>query len=268
MCHNFIFYIHTNILNSSIFANENFGNVKEVIIPLLEISRQLKAEVYYSFNDVQLLKNDIGDMDIFFTKSQANFLDILLKDFKANKLYSNFFEVNFINSSTNLRHVDYTFLKEEDLYSNKKHIVLSIGEEKHYNLLNVTSNDKFERISIFESNDKNNIWKYICENLPKRNYNFSKKHGNNITKASSPNGLKASQLLCSDEEAQKLLHTAIFDVNQKGRFLYNFDKQHQTFILFPYEGDNPQNNYHAFHIEKSEWNKEVPLSIRKYFNKD
>jgi hypothetical protein len=63
-----------------------------------------------------------------------------------------------------------------------------------------------------------------------------------------------------------LLKNAIFDLRE-GNWCYNFDDVHQTYVVFPCEGENPQNKFHAFHIDKDKWREEIPNSILKYFNK-
>jgi hypothetical protein len=62
-----------------------------------------------------------------------------------------------------------------------------------------------------------------------------------------------------------LLNSAIFDKREKARFYYNFDESEKTYIIFPFEGENPQHQFHAFHIDVIEWEKEIPHSIREYF---
>jgi hypothetical protein len=149
----------------------------------------------------------------------------------------------------------------------KIQIVFSLTEESQYNLLLVKSNEEFERVKINSFSQIQNVWNFINNNLPLREYNFSSKHGNKTTKAIPPKKTEnTSQLLCTDDEANMLLKSAIFDLRERN-WCYNFDDNQQTFIIFPCEGNNPQNKYHAFHINKDEWHKEIPNSIRKHFKK-
>lgn len=48
---------------------------------------------------------------------------------------------------------------------------------------------------------------------------------------------------------QSLLNTAVGDA-RKRKYLINFDEEKGCYIRFEYEGDNPQNKYHAYHLVK------------------
>ncbi|WP_291099692.1 MULTISPECIES: hypothetical protein [unclassified Flavobacterium] len=262
----FIFYIHSDVLELDNFSNENIKNFLNKINPILEIGRKLQANVYYSFEDNDELKKYFTDPDFNkdFSKSQANKLDLLLENFKQNKEVNNFFKIHFSQENTSLEHIKLPFLNSK--LKNKNLIIFSLKNEEEHTLLMVKSNNDFEKVKINSFNNSNKIWEFINKNLPDRVYNFNSKHGNETTKAIAPNSQKASQLLCTDEKAQELLKNAIFDLRER-YWCYNFDEDLQTFIVFPCEGDNPQNKYHAFHIKDDEWDKEIPKSIRKHFKK-
>lgn len=262
----FIFYVHSDILELDNFSNENIKNFIKQINPILEIARKLKAKAYYSFADNEELKNFFSDSDFNkdFSKSQANKLQLLLENFIQNKEVNNFFKIHFSQENTSLEHIKLPFLNSK--IEDKKLIVFSLRNEEEQNLLMVKSNSDFEKVKLNSFNNSKNIWEFINKNLSKREYNFSSKHGNEITKAIPPSGQKVSQLLCTDEKAQELLNDAIFDLRERS-WCYNFDEDFQTFIVFPCEGNNPQNKFHAFHIDKNKWREEIPNSILKHFNK-
>lgn len=75
-------------------------------------------------------------------------------------------------------------------------------------------------------------------------------------------------LLCNRAEAQRLLNTAIADFNSRRgqEKLFNFDAGHNTFVEFYYEGDNPQKQWHAFHIKSEDWEERVPSKVRRFYN--
>lgn len=262
----FIFYIHSDILKLDNFSNENVKNFIKQINPVLEIGRKLQASVYYSFEDNEELKKYFSEPDFNkdFSKSQANKLDLLLENFIQNKEVNNFFKIHFSQENRSLEHIKLPFLNSK--FENKNIIIVSLKNDEKCTLLMVKSNNDFEKVKINSFNNSNNIWEFINKKLGKRKYNFSSKHGNEANKAISPNSQIVSQLLCNDEKAQELLNNAIFDLRERN-WCYNFDEDFQTFIVFPCEGDNPQNKFHAFHIDKDKWREEIPNSILKHFDK-
>jgi hypothetical protein len=262
----FIFYIHSDVLELDNFSDQNFKKFIQQINPILEIGKHLKANVYYCKSEIQGLNSVFSDFEDAYIKNQKNILEEILKDFKPNIESNNFFKIHYSNENTSLEPVKFPFLNSK--FENKKLVVFSLINEEEHNLLMVKSNDDFEKVKLNSFNNPRNIWKFINKNLPDRVYNFSPKHGNNNIKAISPNSENVSQLLCSDDAAQELLNNSIFDLRERS-WCYNFDENFQTFIIFPCEGENPQNKYHAFHIDKDidKWRKEIPNSILKYFNK-
>lgn len=92
-----------------------------------------------------------------------------------------------------------------------------------------------------------------------RTINKNNKHGENGKGAHKNNkGDTVSLLYCSVEEAQNLLNTAVKSNNHKAR-LYNFDTKNEKFIVFYYEGETPQNQYHAFYLENE---NDAPTDIQ------
>ena len=261
MSNRFVFYIYSEILNENKFDDLNIDNHIKTISPLLDVARHLKANVYYCSSDVIRLKEEFN-LDEYFTQSQANKLDVLLQDFMINDQINHLFRVHFSGENTSIEPFKFKLCN-----TNKEQIAilftLSLVEELY--LLKVESNNSFEKIKFYSVFNKENIWEIINKQI-KRKYNFSSKHGDKNHIAISPNGEKVSQLLCSEEETQKLLDESIFDLRHKEWF-YNFDNDKNTYIIFPFEGKTPQNQYHAFHISEDEWDKEIPNSIRKYFDR-
>lgn len=259
-----VFYLHSSILNPENFKDENVKEFKNKIKLLLEVGRHLKADVFYSKSDIGILSDFFENIDDNFSQSQANTLEVLLLDFKPIDNNSHFFEIEFAGEKSGLKNIKLPYLGNVDI---KKHnIILSLNNESICVLL-VNTDSSFEKVQISTYSKPEEVWKVITSSL-QRNYHFSSKHGNNFKKAIDPSAKKkASQLLCTDTEAQKLLDEAIFDKRKKLKFHYNFDKIKGKYIVFPYEGTNPQNQFHAYHVDEEEWDKEIPSSIRKYFGK-
>lgn len=261
---NITFFIHSDIFELENFSNENIKEFVKKINPILEIGRQLKAKVYYSLYDIEGLNDVFTDFKDSYIKNQKNYLAELLKDFIMNNKKTNLFKIHFSDVNTSLESFSSTYFKPT---SGNHNVVFSLNCKGNLSLLLVKSNNDFEKVELNFNNCKNSIWDFINEVLPKREYNFSNKHGNDKIKAIAPNNEKASQLLCSDDQAQELLNTAIFDLNHREKFYCNFDQTFEKYILFPFEGENPQNKFHAFHLVEAEWNNKIPKSIRKYFKK-
>jgi hypothetical protein len=268
MTNKFAFYIHADMIQIDNFEKINFEEYKKNSISLIEIGRQLKADIYYSGEEVENVNNIKSSMAEFdeYIKSEKSFLATLLSGAINNTERNHYFKVSFSHEASFIEYFD---IKSLHSICTKKeiNIVLSLGSNLSESLLLINPNNEFKGVNIKSFCSKEEIWKFINQNLPLRKYNFSSKHGNINNKANAPkSNEKASQLSCSDKEAQILLDNAIFDL-RKHNWCYNFDENLDTFIIFPFEGINPQNQYHAYHIEKSEWMKEIPESIRKYFNK-
>ena len=51
-------------------------------------------------------------------------------------------------------------------------------------------------------------------------------------------------------------------------FVSNYAPIRDNYILFYYEGENPQNQYHGFHISKKNAIKKIPNSILKRLRKE
>ncbi len=104
---------------------------------------------------------------------------------------------------------------------------------------------------------------WIAKNGPPRNFNLSPKHGEN----GKGNWQGQSVLHCDKNAAQVLLNSAIADFTKLQNRLFNFDDEHNTFIEFFYEGKISLEQWHGFHVDESEWDKRIPDSIRKYYEK-
>ena len=265
MTNKFAFYIHADMFQIDNFDKNKFEEYKNNAISLIEVARHLKADIYYSAEEVSNIESVIDEFDEYI-KSDKNFLSTLLEKAKPNQEKNHYFKVSFAHEASFLEHFDIKSLHSICI-EKEINIILSLDSTSNNSLLLINPDNEFQRVGVKSFCSKKDIWKFINQNLPPRKYNFSSKHGNINTKAISPkSNEKVSQLSCSDEDAQKLLDSAIFDL-RKDNWCYNFDESFNTFVVFPFEGTTPQNQYHAYHIEKSEWMKEIPESIRKYFKK-
>lgn len=100
----------------------------------------------------------------------------------------------------------------------------------------------------------------ILQHLAKgRNYHFHPKHGENNGRHWS----NASSLLCSEEHAQELLNSALVLKDENGK-AWNYDCENHHYICFRYEGDNPDQQWHGYHITDDKINT-VPEAIKRLF---
>ncbi len=230
------------------------------IYQLVQFAYLHKATVFYNQSQVDDFNKNCTDLDTNFIQSNGNLLSLILDDAIVKNTHSFFFDVNFAQENTFL-----TPLKNIAISSITPHPKLSLislyEKEETKTILNVRSNFEFEKIQINSCGEIKSLIEWIIANIPKRKFNLSAKHGENGAghwKGESP-------LLCSFIDAQNFLDNAIPDFNKSAKQLYNFDDRHKTFIEFYYEGDNPQRQWHGFHIKKEEWENRIPKSIRNYF---
>ncbi len=219
-----------------------------------------KATVYFSKHQIDNFIKNCTDLDEYFTQSHGNELALIFEDALRINTNSYVFEVCFANENTSLNHVDnYTI---SSILPNSKIAVISLFENYDAKtLLYVRSNSIFEKIEFNKLESLNSVYNWIICNVERRNFNLSPKHGENGV----GNWEGASSLLCSRIEAQELLNKAIPDFSIKVKELFYFDESHNTYIEFYFEGDNPQRQWHGFHLDIIEWNKRIPSSIREYF---
>ncbi|MBN2746005.1 MAG: hypothetical protein JXR34_04700 [Bacteroidales bacterium] len=96
------------------------------------------------------------------------------------------------------------------------------------------------------------VW-FAKNRIPPRNFHVIPKHGEN----GRGNWPGASPLMCSGQEAQQLLNTAIGDNTDK---LYNYDPQHSRYIVFWSENE-PENLFHGYHLPLN--TNEIPNEIKR-----
>jgi len=232
------------------------------IYKIIQLAYQHKTSVFYSQKQIQDFVNNYQEFDEYFSQSFGNELSVLLENAssKENNRYA--FETCFSGEKTSLNPIKNYAISVINSYS-KNALISSTQNSEDKVLLSVESSVDFEKVNFRVINNTDNLLQWIQNNSVERIFNLSAKHGEN----GLGNWTNASKLRCNKEEAQQLLNTAIPDFIEKEKQLFNFDETHQTFIVFFYEGDTPQNQWHGFHIEESEWEKEIPQSIRKYFAK-
>ena len=238
----------------------DYDNYFPKLYEIVELAYQHKATVFYSEHQAQELKLH-ENLDKNFSQSHGNRISVLLRNGIKKSKNSYLFDVCFSDEHTSFNYVDDPVISIISPHSNNA--LISVSKNNCKPLLSIKSDTEFESVNFVVINETDKLLKWIQNNSSTRNFNLSNKHGEN----GCGNWLGESVLLCSEYEAQQLLETAIPDFYEKEKQLFNFDNTHQTFIEFFWEGDNPQNKWHGFHISEDKWAKRIPNSIRKHFGK-
>lgn len=91
---------------------------------------------------------------------------------------------------------------------------------------------------------------WLSENrIPQRQYKYNRKHGENGINDNSrlPDGTPAALLECDSKQAQQMLCKAIGDIDIDNNLWY-FDHVRKKIIYFEFQNENPQNEYHCYHL--------------------
>ena len=253
MYSNFHFYIDFNWEDC---VEKSFDTYLKELHQLVELSYQHKASVFYSKCHLDDFLKNMGCLDEGFSQSIGNKIDVILENAKPNDNKFFAFELCFAQKNTALFHVD-NVLSTVDTHDK---IAILTFSNKINSFLLVKSVSDFCKIKCENISNRDAIVNWISE-TELRTFNVIPKHGEN-GKGNQP---KESILLCSKEEAQLLLNTAIPCFMEREKNLFNYDKTHNTYVMFYFEGNNPQKQWHGFHLEKKDWDSKVPHLVRKYF---
>jgi hypothetical protein len=251
----FHFYIDLNWEDA---IDKTFDIFLQEMYQLVECAYQHKATVYYSEKQLCDLISILDNLDNNFSTSYWNQLDVIIENAIKTTQDSYAFEICFAQGNTSIRHID-TILSSVNLHD--KIAIISFSNRLEC-FLSIKSDTDFCKIECKNLSNKNDIVVWISTQHI-RTFNLNPKHGEN-GQGNRPN---ASVLLCSQQQAQLLLESAAPCFLETDKRLYNFDNNYNTFVIFYFEGSNPQNQWHGFHVNTHEWDKEIPHYMRKYFGK-
>ncbi len=229
---------------------------------VITLAYQHHLNVYYSPTQLDDFKNNCNDWEENFIVSKSNFIASILEDALPVNPSSYFFTVVFSELNTTIipdvNPIINAFKK------NTNNSLISIFENQgQKTLLKVNSANDFEKVIYTLVTTPQEILNWIWQNGEVRNFNLSPKHGEN----GIGHWTGESSLLCNRERAQELLNISIPDFREKNR-LFVFDERFNTFLEFFFEGDNPQKQWHGFHLEEKDWQQRVPKSIRTFYGKN
>lgn len=241
---------------------EDDGYIRQ-LHEIVVLAYQHKATVYYCKEQIDDLDN-FNEGDDKYITSRFNELAILLEhSIEISKPSTQFiFRVKYAHEYTTLNYVANIAINIVE-HNNSAIISLEEVQSENYFLL-VNSNEVFQNIKVTTCSISDNFLSWVFDNVEARNFNLSSKHGENGVGHWQKTGV--SQLLCNKETAQEMLNKAIPDFTRKAKQLFFFDEKFDTFIEFYYEGNNPQKQWHGFHLEKKDWDR-VPKRVLKHFKK-
>ncbi|MBP1631558.1 MAG: hypothetical protein H6Q15_2451 [Bacteroidetes bacterium] len=245
------FYIQFDWEEYINLGDQYFDYIKQMV----EFAYMHKVSVFYSEKQLKDFVSIISDLDNNFIQSIGNKLDIILRNSLVKKENKFIFNILFNYENTTIQHSQLL-----GITSNEQIAIISTNLNCFSNYLLYAKDEKkieLLRINIF--NKCIDIVNWIHKISP-RNFNKSAKHGEN----GKGNWPGESCLLCSCQDAQELLNTSIPDFGEKEGRLFNYDQENNTYIEFFYEGNNPQKQWHGFHLKQEDWQR-VPTNIRTFF---
>ncbi len=159
-------------------------------------------------------------------------------------------------------------IAEETLQNKNNKLVLVHNDSIHINrsIIPILKDGYNEKCPFFicipHIKNSTELENWISQNRQPRLFNLNPKHGENGKGAKANKGEEVSILLCNKKHAQELLNSAIGD-KRISKKLFNFDNEHQKFIIFEDE-NTPNNTYHGYHVDNE---NEVPQGIREFLVK-
>lgn len=239
--------------------------IKQFITELDDLKKVIRSENCVSFYDSTNLSNFLIDIQVMesidenYPRPISNMLRTRMKGWKdwrndpfqtEENTYS-----HFSQSIT-----DHTFCEiAEHKHQHEEHNFIQINHQAHTcpSPVTVSVNDhtsiEFDCVS-----NQNGLFNWFSENrLPRRAFQAIDKHGENRAEGRNWRGDWASPLMCSAAKALELLKTAIGNPDHE---LYNYDPTQDHYIIFKFEGGNPQNMYHGYHVVLD--SDEVPKDIK------
>ena len=261
----FILFPETAPLHPFMEKHEGFKSEEELdqyFSTLILCKKALEIENYCGFYDIENVKQFLVHYDAFnnfYPKNPSRILRTLLKEWinwRDEK-------VSYIEGKCELLQqelrdnsfCEVSFRKiqdEKNAYSLASHKALKIPLRTH----TISIEGKVINIDCLPVRDLP-IW-FSVNRIPKRTYHPNPKHG----EKGIGEWPQAAKLLCSHQDAETMLQKAIgcAEIDE----LYYYDSDHQKFIIFRFEGNNPQHQYHAYHIQKE---TEIPKTVRDLHNK-
>lgn len=288
-------YIHFPKNIDTLFDKQEkaFSYLKDfqILIDLADCEKD--TELFYCkldkdnfIDDIQLLEELLGNIGVYDFETVINYLfwengikEITEDNKKDDNIYS-------VYSNTELgKNIPYIFKEAAKKASiHQSYPTLIINAFNLYSTLNPihiiveaknSQNPKISLIKIPLVTNFIELDKWLQENRAIRNFNNDDtrhiEHSGNHRKDKNTKEYKSPLLggFGGRTNAKELLKTAIGD-KRINKDLMNYDKVHGAYIWYEYENDNPQNQYHAYHLVKAfshqidyDAIEKIPLRVKK-----
>ncbi len=245
-----------------ILIEEN--NIRDYLRNLDSYKKAINHEKYDGYFDKKsliALSNQIKILEDSYPRPTLRMLQSIFEDFfdwRENPTQSNK-DNNYTIFNNQIE--DHTFcevVQRKHNNSDRAFAFINYRAITIQNEIEIKANNFNERIEILDNETQLTHW--FSENrIPKRNFQAIPKH--NIQKPIQRNGETISPLFGNAENAKIILKTAI-GINS--RELFGYDESNKMVIVFKYENNTPQNQYHGYHVEIN--SNEIPKEIKNKLN--
>lgn len=258
----FLLLPETTPSNQWMLSNTDFqtnNGFAELIKDLIICFDSIKTENYSGYYDLNNIKNFIEHYSVlkeYYPLAPIRRLRSLLMNWANWRL-----NINQSNSKTYylfnqpINNHSFCEIAERKLtIINDRFVLLNHSASVIKRTISISVNQRL-LIGIENVSDEPQLKLWFSRNrIPKRNFHAIPKHGVN----GRGNFQNANPLMCSEQRAKELIHTAIGESKNE---LFNYDSNHDMILVFKFENDNPQNLYHGYHINSN--STEVPNHILK-----
>ena len=244
--------------NTAVYQNPEMLNqfIVELDAKLKEISIE-KFNGYYDLKNVRNFLEDFNILEDYYPFPAKRLLTSAISSFdnwRDDLAQSDQVAYSIFSQSIN----DHTFIEvAERQHSNSQNYYFVLNHHGHSPINPVRIECGDTSVKILTISEKTELIKWFADNRrPARNFHTTSKHGENRQEIRIVNGKTISPLRCSVEHGRLLLQDATGHTIDE---LFNIDGNY--FIVYKFEGDNPQNLYHGYHVDLE--STEVPSDIRQ-----
>jgi len=289
----FLFFPFENIESvvNTEFDLQNY--LEEIKILIYRTQCENNTKLFYDSSNISQFIENIETL-IELGNFEKQYINILLYE-KLLKNADNWQEKPFFDNSTQTKYCLWNFhtknKQTNEIAENFPNVLKEITErnlqnkEEKFLFLNINKDFDYKRkfIPILKDNLKNTsqnlpqfihiqyvsnfqeLEKWFKANRKTKNYNFNDNRHLQKESAKNTKAKKANKSPIIDNGKQHLatfLEDAI-GYPLKVNYLINFDDKNSQYIRFEYENDNPQNQYHGYHLVLQETNERDEAQIKK-----
>lgn len=253
--------------NQWMLSNERFQEEEGIVTFIRNLKNKLDSihlEIYDGYFDnlnIQNFLRDFEEVADYYPNPTFRLLRSILRDWDN---WRN--DIKQVNTKSytifNQGIDDHTFCEiaeRQTILDNNNFVLLNHFGHELGSTIEIIVQENIIPIISLSTEKEISLW-FANERVPKRNFQIIEKHGENREEGRWWNGKWASPLRCSQQEAFELLKFAIGDTIDE---LINYHEINGQgyFIVFKYEGNNPQNMYHGYHVPLD--TLEIPSKIKE-----